>query len=157
MMWGVVGRQAGEVGRLIFKRCSNDNAAAMAWVAASKRFMSTSEMTVRDALNSAIDEEMSADSKVFVIGEEVGEYQGAYKVTKGLLQKFGPDRVLDTPITEAGFTGLGVGAAFQGLKPIVEFMTFNFAMQVSQCLLCPSLYLSLNGFDCSSMNFSIPP
>jgi transketolase C-terminal domain/subunit len=79
------------------------------------------------------------------------------QVTKGLLQKFGPDRVLDTPITEAGFTGLGVGAAFQGLKPIVEFMTFNFAMQVSQCLLCPSLYLSLNGFDCSSMNFSIPP
>ncbi|CAK9236088.1 unnamed protein product [Sphagnum jensenii] len=129
MMWGVVGRQAGEVGRLIFKRCSNDNAAAMAWVAASKRFMSTTEMNVRDALNSAIDEEMSADSKVFVIGEEVGEYQGAYKVTKGLLQKFGPDRVLDTPITEAGFTGLGVGAAFQGLKPIVEFMTFNFAMQ----------------------------
>ncbi|XP_002979756.2 pyruvate dehydrogenase E1 component subunit beta-1, mitochondrial [Selaginella moellendorffii] len=87
------------------------------------------QMTVRDALNSAIDEEMAADPKVFVMGEEVGEYQGAYKVTKGLLQKYGPDRVLDTPITEAGFTGIGVGAAFQGLKPIVEFMTFNFAMQ----------------------------
>ncbi|KAH9575089.1 hypothetical protein CY35_01G093500 [Sphagnum magellanicum] len=131
-MWGTVGRQAGEVGRSILtsvQRRSNDNAAAMAW-AASKRLMSTgSEITVRDALNSAIEEEMSADSKVFVIGEEVGEYQGAYKVTKGLLQKFGPDRVLDTPITEAGFTGLGVGAAFLGLKPIVEFMTFNFAMQ----------------------------
>jgi pyruvate dehydrogenase E1 component beta subunit len=98
--------------------------------AASKRFMSSGqEMTVRDALNSALDEEMSADSKVFVIGEEVGEYQGAYKITKGLLQKFGPDRVLDTPITEAGFAGLGVGAAMYGLKPIVEFMTFNFAMQ----------------------------
>jgi pyruvate dehydrogenase E1 component beta subunit len=90
---------------------------------------SENTITVREALNSAIDEEMSADSKVFVMGEEVGEYQGAYKVTKGLLQKFGPDRVLDTPITEAGFTGLGVGAAMYGLKPIVEFMTFNFAMQ----------------------------
>lgn len=87
------------------------------------------EMTVRDALNSAIDEEMTADSKVYLMGEEVGEYQGAYKVSKGLLQKFGPDRVLDTPITEAGFTGIGVGSAFYGLKPIVEFMTFNFAMQ----------------------------
>jgi pyruvate dehydrogenase E1 component beta subunit len=143
-MWGAVGRQAGEVGRSILtsvQRRSNDNAAAMAW-AASKRLMSTgSEITVRDALNSAIEEEMSADSKVFVIGEEVGEYQGAYKVTKGLLQKFGPDRVLDTPITEAGFTGIGVGAAFMGLKPIVEFMTFNFAMQVSQYLHWPSLYL----------------
>ncbi|KAH9316430.1 hypothetical protein KI387_025057 [Taxus chinensis] len=87
------------------------------------------EMTVRDALNSAIEEEMSADPKVFLMGEEVGEYQGAYKVSKGLLQKFGPDRVIDTPITEAGFTGIGVGAAYYGLKPIVEFMTFNFAMQ----------------------------
>ncbi|CAK9225980.1 unnamed protein product [Sphagnum troendelagicum] len=86
-------------------------------------------MTVREALSTAIDEEMSADSKVLVLGEEVGEYQGAYKITKGLLQKFGPERMLDTPITEAGFTGLGVGAAFLGLKPIVEFMTFNFAMQ----------------------------
>eukprot|EP00245_Coleochaete_scutata_P009222 TRINITY_DN2981_c0_g1_i1.p1 TRINITY_DN2981_c0_g1~~TRINITY_DN2981_c0_g1_i1.p1 ORF type:complete len:369 (-),score=80.39 TRINITY_DN2981_c0_g1_i1:815-1771(-) len=72
---------------------------------------------------------MAADPKVFIIGEEVGEYQGAYKITKGLLQKYGPDRVLDTPITEAGFTGLGVGAAFHGLKPVVEFMTFNFSMQ----------------------------
>lgn len=87
------------------------------------------EMMVRDALNSALEEEMSADSKVFLMGEEVGEYQGAYKVSKGLLQKFGPDRVIDTPITEAGFTGIGVGAAYYGLKPIVEFMTFNFAMQ----------------------------
>eukprot|EP00253_Pinus_taeda_P033239 PITA_33239 len=86
-------------------------------------------ITVRDALNSAIDEEMSADPKVFLMGEEVGEYQGAYKISKGLLQKFGPDRVLDTPITEAGFTGIAVGAAYYGLRPIVEFMTFNFAMQ----------------------------
>jgi len=87
------------------------------------------EISVRDALNSAIDEEMSADPKVFLMGEEVGEYQGAYKISKGLLQKFGPDRVLDTPITEAGFTGIAVGAAYYGLRPIVEFMTFNFAMQ----------------------------
>lgn len=87
------------------------------------------EMTVRDALNSALEEEMAADPNVFIMGEEVGEYQGAYKITKGLLQKFGPSRVLDTPITEAGFTGIGVGAAFYGLRPVVEFMTFNFAMQ----------------------------
>ncbi|GMH15100.1 hypothetical protein Nepgr_016941 [Nepenthes gracilis] len=87
------------------------------------------QMTVREALNSAIDEEMSADPKVFLIGEEVGEYQGAYKVSKGLLEKYGPERVVDTPITEAGFTGIGCGAAYYGLKPIVEFMTFNFAMQ----------------------------
>ncbi|PON51892.1 Pyruvate dehydrogenase E1 component subunit beta [Parasponia andersonii] len=87
------------------------------------------EMTVRDALNSALDEEMSADPKVFLMGEEVGEYQGAYKISKGLLDKYGPERVLDTPITEAGFTGIGVGAAYYGLKPIIEFMTFNFSMQ----------------------------
>ncbi|KAK4762425.1 hypothetical protein SAY86_008193 [Trapa natans] len=88
------------------------------------------EMTVREALNSALDEEMSADPKVFIMGEEVGEYQGAYKISKGLLEKYGPERVLDTPITEAGFTGIGVGAAYYGLKPVVEFMTFNFSMQV---------------------------
>ncbi|CAD6218594.1 unnamed protein product [Miscanthus lutarioriparius] len=87
------------------------------------------EMTVRDALNSALDEEMSADPSVFLMGEEVGEYQGAYKISKGLLDKYGPDRVLDTPITEAGFTGIGVGAAYHGLRPIIEFMTFNFSMQ----------------------------
>jgi len=86
-------------------------------------------MTVRDALNSALSEEMARDEKVFIMGEEVGDYQGAYKITKGLLQKFGAERVRDTPITEIGFTGLGVGAAFMGLKPIVEFMTFNFSMQ----------------------------
>ncbi|XP_011086850.1 pyruvate dehydrogenase E1 component subunit beta-1, mitochondrial-like [Sesamum indicum] len=90
---------------------------------------SAKEMTVREALNSALDEEMSADHRVFLMGEEVGEYQGAYKVTQGLLQKYGPERVVDTPITEAGFTGIGVGAAYYGLRPVVEFMTFNFAMQ----------------------------
>jgi pyruvate dehydrogenase E1 component beta subunit len=86
-------------------------------------------MTMREALRDAMAEEMRRDADVFVIGEEVAEYQGAYKVTQGLLQEFGAGRVIDTPITEHGFTGLGVGAAFAGLKPIVEFMTFNFAMQ----------------------------
>ena len=86
-------------------------------------------MTMREALRDAMAEEMRRDADVFVIGEEVAEYQGAYKVTQGLLQEFGARRVIDTPITEHGFTGLGVGTALAGLKPIVEFMTFNFAMQ----------------------------
>jgi pyruvate dehydrogenase E1 component beta subunit len=86
-------------------------------------------MTVREALRDAMAEEMRRDPDVFVIGEEVAEYQGAYKVTQGLLQEFGAARVIDTPITEHGFAGLGVGTAMAGLKPIVEFMTFNFAMQ----------------------------
>ena len=85
--------------------------------------------TVREALRDAMAEEMRADPMVFVMGEEVAEYQGAYKVTQGLLEEFGPTRVVDTPITEYGFAGLGTGAAMGGLKPIVEFMTFNFAMQ----------------------------
>ncbi len=87
------------------------------------------EMTVRQALNEAMAEEMRRDKDVFVMGEEVAEYQGAYKVTQGLLQEFGALRVVDTPITEHGFAGIGVGAAFAGLRPIVEFMTWNFAMQ----------------------------
>jgi pyruvate dehydrogenase E1 component beta subunit len=86
-------------------------------------------MTMREALRDAMAEEMRRDPSVFVMGEEVAEYQGAYKVTQGLLQEFGAHRVVDTPITEHGFAGLGVGAALAGLKPIVEFMTFNFAMQ----------------------------
>jgi pyruvate dehydrogenase E1 component beta subunit len=86
-------------------------------------------MTVREALRDAMAEEMRRDPDIFVMGEEVAEYQGAYKVTQGLLQEFGARRVIDTPITEHGFAGLGVGAALAGLKPIVEFMTFNFAMQ----------------------------
>ncbi len=85
--------------------------------------------TVRVALRDAMAEEMRRDKEVFVMGEEVAEYQGAYKVTEGLLAEFGADRVVDTPITEHGFAGLGVGAAMMGLKPVVEFMTFNFAMQ----------------------------
>jgi pyruvate dehydrogenase E1 component beta subunit len=89
----------------------------------------TTTMTVREALRDAMAEEMRRDDTVFLIGEEVAEYQGAYKVSQGLLQEFGARRVIDTPITEQGFTGLGVGAGFAGLRPIVEFMTFNFAMQ----------------------------
>jgi pyruvate dehydrogenase E1 component beta subunit len=89
----------------------------------------TTTMTVREALRDAMAEEMRRDDSVFLIGEEVAEYQGAYKVSQGLLQEFGARRVIDTPITEQGFTGLGVGAGFAGLRPIVEFMTFNFAMQ----------------------------
>jgi pyruvate dehydrogenase E1 component beta subunit len=92
-------------------------------------------MTVREALRDAMAEEMRRDPDVFVMGEEVAEYQGAYKVTQGLLQEFGARRVIDTPITEHGFAGLGVGAALGGLKPIVEFMTFNFAMQAMDQLI----------------------
>ena len=86
-------------------------------------------VTVREALRDAMAEEMRRDDRVFVMGEEVAEYQGAYKVTQGLLEEFGDTRVIDTPITEYGFAGIGTGAAMGGLRPIVEFMTFNFAMQ----------------------------
>ena len=89
----------------------------------------TTKLTVREALRDAMAEEMRADDRVFVMGEEVAEYQGAYKVTQGLLEEFGPRRVIDTPITEYGFAGIGTGAAMGGLRPIIEFMTFNFAMQ----------------------------
>lgn len=87
------------------------------------------KLTVREALNKALEEEMINDKDVFIMGEEVAEYQGAYKITQGLLQKFGPERVIDTPIAEYGFTGIATGAAFMGLKPVVEFMSFNFSMQ----------------------------
>nr|QBH74088.1 pyruvate dehydrogenase [Isotomurus palustris] len=87
------------------------------------------QLTVRDALNSAIDEEMERDEKVFIIGEEVAQYDGAYKISRGLWKKYGDKRVIDTPITEIGFTGIATGAAFAGLRPICEFMTFNFSMQ----------------------------
>ncbi|EJL57025.1 pyruvate/2-oxoglutarate dehydrogenase complex, dehydrogenase component beta subunit [Rhizobium sp. CF122] len=102
-------------------------------------------MTVREALRDAMAEEMRADDSVFVMGEEVAEYQGAYKVTQGLLQEFGARRVIDTPITEHGFAGVGVGAAMAGLKPIVEFMTFNFAMQAIDQIInsaAKTLYMS---------------
>ncbi|WP_112663371.1 pyruvate dehydrogenase complex E1 component subunit beta [Microvirga flavescens] len=102
-------------------------------------------MTVREALRDAMAEEMRRDGNVFVMGEEVAEYQGAYKVTQGLLQEFGAKRVVDTPITEHGFAGIGVGAAFTGLRPIVEFMTFNFAMQAIDQIInsaAKTLYMS---------------
>ncbi len=101
--------------------------------------------TVREALRDAMAEEMRRDKDVFVMGEEVAEYQGAYKITQGLLQEFGPQRVVDTPITEHGFAGVGVGAAMAGLKPIVEFMTFNFAMQAIDQIInsaAKTLYMS---------------
>ncbi|PZO52707.1 MAG: pyruvate dehydrogenase complex E1 component subunit beta [Alphaproteobacteria bacterium] len=103
------------------------------------------KITVRDALRDAMAEEMRADDRVFLMGEEVAEYQGAYKVSRGLLEEFGPRRVVDTPITEHGFAGLGVGAAMGGLKPIVEFMTWNFAMQAIDHIInsaAKTLYMS---------------
>jgi pyruvate dehydrogenase E1 component beta subunit len=102
-------------------------------------------MTIREALRDAMAEEMRRDEDVFIMGEEVAEYQGAYKVTQGLLQEFGARRVIDTPITEHGFAGVGVGAAMSGLKPIVEFMTFNFAMQAIDQIInsaAKTLYMS---------------
>jgi pyruvate dehydrogenase E1 component beta subunit len=105
-------------------------AAAMPAVPAEPEYTGpTRTMTVREALRDAMAEEMRRDPEVFLMGEEVAQYQGAYKVSQGLLDEFGAKRVIDTPITEMGFAGLGVGAAFAGMKPIVEFMTFNFAMQ----------------------------
>ena len=103
------------------------------------------EITMREALNNAIAEEMELDKDVFLLGEEVAEYDGAYKVTQGLLDKFGSERVLDTPISEHGFTGLAIGAAMAGLKPICEFMTFNFSMQAIDQIInsaAKSLYMS---------------
>jgi pyruvate dehydrogenase E1 component beta subunit len=109
-------------------------------------------MTIREALRDAMAEEMRRDPDVFVMGEEVAEYQGAYKVTQGLLQEFGARRVIDTPITEHGFAGVGVGAAMAGLKPIVEFMTFNFAMQAMDQIInsaAKTLYMSGGQMGCS--------
>ena len=103
------------------------------------------QQTVREALRDAMAEEMRADGDVYLMGEEVGEYQGAYKISQGLLDEFGAKRVIDTPITEHGFTGIAVGAAFGGLKPIVEFMTFNFAMQAIDQIInsaAKTLYMS---------------
>ncbi len=117
-----------------------------------ERFMqNTKEQTVREALRDAMAEEMRDDKNVFLMGEEVAEYNGAYKVSQGLLDEFGPKRVIDTPITEHGFAGIGVGAAFGGLKPIVEFMTFNFAMQAIDHIInsaAKTLYMSGGQMGC---------
>lgn len=133
---------------------------ARARPSAVTRGMATIDMPVRDAINQAIDEEMEADDAVYVMGEEVAHYQGAYKVTKGLYQKYGDRRVIDTPITEMGFTGLAIGSAYKDCKPIVEFMTWNFAMQALDQIVnsaakqyymsggdiaCPIVFRGLNG------------
>ncbi|MDJ0512287.1 MAG: pyruvate dehydrogenase complex E1 component subunit beta [Methyloceanibacter sp.] len=112
----------------------------------------TVDITVREALRDAMAEEMRRDGDVFVMGEEVAEYQGAYKVTQGLLEEFGDRRVIDTPITEYGFAGIGVGAAFAGLRPIVEFMTWNFALQAIDHIInsaAKTLYMSGGQMHCS--------
>jgi pyruvate dehydrogenase E1 component beta subunit len=111
----------------------------------------TVSITVREALRDAMAEEMRADENVFLIGEEVAQYQGAYKISQGLLDEFGDKRIIDTPITEIGFTGLSVGAAFSGLKPIVEFMTFNFSMQAIDHIInsaAKTLYMSGGQMGC---------
>src|SRR6186997_3458760 len=108
-------------------------------------------ITYRDALGAAIREEMQRDDRVFLMGEEVAVYQGAYKVSKGFLQEFGEMRVVDTPITELGFAGLGVGAAMTGLRPVIEFMTFNFAMLATDQVFNSAakvLYMSGGQFRC---------
>ena len=123
-------------------------AVADAEIPAGTELVST---TVRDALRDAMAEEMRRDDAVFVMGEEVAEYQGAYKVTQGLLDEFGGTRVIDTPITEHGFAGVGVGAAFGGMRPIVEFMTFNFAMQAIDHIInsaAKTLYMSGGQMGC---------
>ena len=112
--------------------------------------MGTQTVDIREALRQAIDEEMERDPNVFVIGEEVGEYNGAYKITKGLLDKWGPKRIVDTPISELGFAGLGVGAAMCGLRPIVEFMSFNFSFVAADQLIssAPKIhYMTGNRFS----------
>uniref|UniRef100_A0A2A4Z7V7 Pyruvate dehydrogenase E1 component subunit beta n=1 Tax=OCS116 cluster bacterium TaxID=2030921 RepID=A0A2A4Z7V7_9PROT len=109
------------------------------------------QQTIREALRDAMAEEMRNEENIFIMGEEVAEYQGAYKVTQGLLEEFGPKRVIDTPITEHGFAGLGVGAAFGGLKPVIEFMTFNFAMQAIDHIInsaAKTLYMSGGQMGC---------
>ena len=126
------------------------------------RGMATKDMTVREAICEGIDEEMERDDSVYILGEEVAQYQGAYKVTKGLYQKYGDQRVIDTPITEAGFTGLAIGSSFHDLRPIVEFMTWNFSMQaIDQVinsaakqfymsggdLACPIVFRGPNGYS----------
>ncbi|WP_027283876.1 pyruvate dehydrogenase complex E1 component subunit beta [Rubritepida flocculans] len=125
--------------------------AAPAAAAAEKDWGPTRTMTVREALRDAMAAEMRRDPDVFLIGEEVAQYQGAYKVSQGLLEEFGPKRVMDMPITEHGFAGMAVGAAFTGLKPIVEFMTFNFSMQAIDQIInsaAKTLYMSGGQLGC---------
>ena len=109
------------------------------------------KITVRDALRRGLEEALQEDEKVFIMGQEVAEYNGTYKVTQGLLEKFGPKRIIDTPITEHGFAGIGIGSAFLGLKPVVEFMTFNFSMQAIDQIInsaAKTLYMSGGMINC---------
>jgi pyruvate dehydrogenase E1 component beta subunit len=125
--------------------------AGEAQAAPEKDWGPTKPITVREALRDAMAAEMRADDKVFLMGEEVAQYQGAYKISQGLLDEFGPRRVIDTPITEHGFTGMAVGAGFTGLKPIVEFMTFNFSMQAMDQIVnsaAKTLYMSGGQLGC---------
>jgi pyruvate dehydrogenase E1 component beta subunit len=122
-----------------------------AQAAPDKQWGATAPLTVREALRDAIAAEMRADEAVFLLGEEVAQYQGAYKISQGLLDEFGPKRIIDTPITEHGFTGMAVGAAMNGLRPIVEFMTFNFAMQAMDQIInsaAKTLYMSGGQMGC---------
>lgn len=127
--------------------------------------IASEKMTVRDALRTAMSEEIERDDNVFLMGEEVAQYNGAYKVSKGMWEKYGDRRIIDTPITEAGFTGIAVGAGLTGLRPVVEFMTMNFALQaidhiVNSCakthymsggdLTCPIVFRGINGV-CASV------
>jgi pyruvate dehydrogenase E1 component beta subunit len=119
--------------------------------AAAREWGETASITVREALRDAMAAELEADPSVFLMGEEVAQYQGAYKISQGLLDRFGPTRIIDTPITEHGFTGMAVGAAMNGLRPIVEFMTFNFAMQAIDQIInsaAKTLYMSGGQMGC---------
>lgn len=104
------------------------------------------EIQFREALREALNEEMRKDDKIFLMGEEVAEYNGAYKVSQGMLDEFGPKRIIDTPISEMGFTGIGIGAAMNGLRPIIEYMTFNFSLvAIDQVINGASKILSMSG------------
>lgn len=146
--------KAKPVSDMVAPSCSPVSAAPVAAVVAAEKDWSgpTVTITVRDALRDAMAEEMRTDKDVFVMGEEVAEYQGAYKVTQNLLQEFGDKRIIDTPITEYGFAGIAVGAAFSGLKPVVEFMTWNFAMQAIDHVInsaAKTLYMAGGQLGCS--------
>ncbi|OHC82657.1 MAG: pyruvate dehydrogenase complex E1 component subunit beta [Rhodospirillales bacterium RIFCSPLOWO2_12_FULL_67_15] len=148
---GIQAEPAAETGPRLSPRTEVRGSAGVTKAAEKTWTGPTGAQSVREALRDAMAEEMRRDPTVFLMGEEVGQYQGAYKVSQGLLDEFGPKRVIDTPITEIGFAGLGVGAAFGGLRPIVEFMTFNFAMQAIDHVInsaAKTLYMSGGQMGC---------
>ncbi|HEX8417716.1 MAG TPA: pyruvate dehydrogenase complex E1 component subunit beta, partial [Methylobacterium sp.] len=154
MAVGEIAKKAEDYGAVAARGTDRAEGAAQEGEAAAapeKDWGPTKPMTVREALRDAMAVEMRADDKVFLMGEEVAQYQGAYKISQGLLDEFGPKRVIDTPITEHGFTGMAVGAAMTGLKPIVEYMTFNFAMQAIDHIInsaAKTLYMSGGQLGC---------